>query len=171
MAPTHSRRSTAMGCRRAMVRMHFSSTSRCSESMLGSRLITRSPSSTSRCTNARTESAIWRSTRPPISATLRVISCRSVSKALAVWSTLVVVMSVMVLPEAPSDVVLRALIPRAGEHCTGRIEVDQFAQIHEGRKFRNPRRLLHVVGDDHDCVIVGQLIDELFDLRGRNRVQ
>src|SRR5579862_2211667 len=156
-----------------MVRMAFSSISRCSASIVGSMAMTRSPSSTSRSTRACTASAIWRSASPPISATLRVISCKSVSNALVVWSIRVVVTSVIVLylgiyrhlgiyrrlPEPAGDVVLRARVLRRGEHFARRIEFDQLAEIHEGSEFRHPRGLLHVVGDDHNRIVVGQLVD------------
>jgi hypothetical protein len=96
MAPTISRNSMAIGWRRAMVSIAFSSMSCCMASMVGSVAITRSARSASRSTNARVASEICRSANPPISATLRVISCRSTSKALVVWSTLVVISVIVV---------------------------------------------------------------------------
>src|SRR5580700_5569828 len=136
--------------------------------------MTRSPSSRSRSASAPTASLICRSTSPPISATLRVMSCRSTSNALAVWSALVEY-SVMVLSlrsaEASRDIVLRTLIVRRSEHFAGRVEFDQLAEIHEGGELRDARRLLHVVGDDHDGVVVGQFVDQLFDLGGGDRVE
>src|SRR6202034_4318062 len=110
--------------------------------------------------------------------TLRVISCRSASKARVVWSTLALY-SVMVCylkpdwrsPEAAGDVILGALIARRGEYFAGRIELDQFAEIHEGGELRYPRRLLHVMGDDDDRVVVLQFVDQLFDLGGRDRIE
>src|ERR1700691_4503046 len=174
MAPTISRRSTAIGCRRAMVRMAFSSTSCCSASIAGSVAMTRSASSVSRSTSEVTASASCRSTKPPISATLRMISCRSVSNALAVWSILVVysVMSrYLRLSEAAGDVVLRALIVRRGEHLACRIEFEQFTEIHERCEVRDTGGLFDVLGDDHDRVVVRQFIDQFFDLGRRDRIE
>src|SRR6185503_2543418 len=36
---------------------------------------------------------------------------------------------------------------------------------------RDPGRLLHVMGDDHERVLVLQLVDQVLDLRGRDRIQ
>src|SRR5580700_993854 len=154
MAPTISRRSMAMGCRRAMVRIDFSSMSRCIVSIVGSVAITRSASSVSRSSKACAASEICFSTRPPISATLRMISCRSLSKALAVWSTLVLY-SVIRSPEAAGYIVLRALILRRGEHFACRVELDQFAEIHESGEVGYARGLLHVMSNDDDRIIIG----------------
>ena len=90
-ALTISRRSTAIGWRRAMVSTAFSSISRCSASMLASFATTRLARSASRLESAATESAICFSARPPISATMRPSSCRSMSNALAVCSFIIVV--------------------------------------------------------------------------------
>ena len=73
-AATISRRSTAIGCRRAMVRIAFSSISRCSASIVGSDATTRMASAASRRVSAWIASAISRSASPPISPTLRVSS-------------------------------------------------------------------------------------------------
>src|SRR5215471_19753176 len=75
------------------------------------------------------------------------------------------------LSEAAGDVVLRALIPRRREHVAGRVEFDELAEKHKRGEFRNARCLLHIMGDDYDRVVVGQLVDQLLDLGGRNRVQ
>src|SRR4029079_16444325 len=96
-------------------------------------------------------SAISRSARPPISATFRVSSWRSLSKALAVCSFIIGVRS-PTSAEASGDVVLGAPVVRRGEHSAGGVELDQLAEIHEGGEIGHPRRLLHVVGDDDDRV-------------------
>ena len=60
---------------------------------------------------------------------------------------------------------------RRGEDLAGRAELDQLAEIHEGGEVRDARRLLHVVGDDHDRVVGLQLVDQLLDLGGRDRIE
>ena len=50
-------------------------------------------------------------------------------------------------------------------------ELDQLAEIHEGGEVGDARRLLHVVGDDDDRVVVLQLVDQLLDLGGRDRIE
>jgi hypothetical protein len=68
--PTISRRSTAIGCRRAIVSTARSSISACSASMLGSLATVRWARSASRRASASTASAICFSASPPISATI-----------------------------------------------------------------------------------------------------
>src|SRR5882724_10270341 len=167
MAPTISRRSTAIGWRRAMVNTARSSIVRCRLSISVSEATTRWPSATSRRTSASTESTIMRSARPPISATSRVSSWRSLSKALAVCSEAMIVSSA----ESAGDVVLRASIARRGEELAGVVELDQFAEIHEGGLVGDAGGLLHVVGDDRDRVVLGQFLDQFLDLGGRNRIE
>src|SRR4051794_39421862 len=167
MAPTISRRSTAIGWRRAMVNTARSSISRCRLSISTSAATTRRPSATSRRTSASTDSTIMRSARPPISATSRVSSCRSLSNALAVCSEAMFFSSA----EPAGDVVLGTPIVRRGEDFVGLVEFDQFAQIHEGGLVRDARRLLHVMGDDGDGVVLRQLLDQFLDLGGRDRIE
>src|SRR4051812_12576465 len=175
MAPTISRRSTAIGWRRAMVSTARSSMMRCRLSISASAVTTRLPSATSRRTSASTESTIRRSARPPISATRRVNSCRSLSNALAVCSLAIIVSSaigsVPSSAEAAGDVILGPPIARRGEDLVGVVELDQFAEIHESGLVGHARGLLHVVGDDRDRVVLGKLLDQLLDLGGRDRIQ
>src|SRR6266481_6960092 len=167
MAPTISRKSTAIGWRRAIVNTARSSIVRCSLSISVSAATTRWPSATSRRTSASTESTIMRSARPPISATSRVSSWRSLSNALAVCSETMVVSSA----EPAGDVVLRASIARRGEYLAGVVELDQLTEIHERGLVGDARGLLHVMGDDRDRIVLGQFLDQFLDLGGRNRVE
>src|SRR4051794_13467502 len=73
--------------------------------------------------------------------------------------------------EPAGDVVLGASIARRGENLVGFVELDQLAEIHEGGLVGDARRLLHVMGDDGDGVILRQLLDQLLDLGSRDRVQ
>src|SRR5262245_41537640 len=75
------------------------------------------------------------------------------------------------LAEAARDIVLRASIARRGEHLARGIELDQLPKIHEGGEVGDARRLLHVVGDDHDRVVLFELVDQLLDFGGRDRVE
>src|SRR5437016_2259686 len=176
--PTMSRRSTAIGWRRAMVRMTFSSISRCKASIEGSSALTRLASSTSRLASAITASAICFSASPPISATMRASPSRSTSKALMVCSDISIALKFLGRlagrrrsAEAPGDVVLRAAIARSREHLARQIELDQLAEIHEAGEVGHPRGLLHVVGHDDDRVVLLELIDQLLDLGGRDRIE
>src|SRR4051794_25814200 len=83
--------------------------------------------------------------------------------------------------KATGHIVLGALIVRVGEDLLGAVELDQHTRTHvtdlvhfggeESAAIRNPRRLLHVVGDDDDRVLVLHLDHELFDTAGRDRVE
>src|SRR5216684_7594574 len=167
MAPTISRRSTAIGWRRAMVNTARSSITRCKLSISASLATTRLPSAISRRTSASTDSTIMRSASPPISATSRVNSCRSLSNALAVCSEAMFLSSA----EPAGDVVLGASIARRGEYLVGLVEFDQFTEIHEGGLVGDARGLLHVMGDDGDGVVLRQFLDQFLDLGGRNRIE
>src|SRR4249919_1768757 len=174
-APTISRRSTAIGCRRAIVSTAFSLISACRASMLGSPATVPSARSASRRASASTASAICLSASPPISATIRVSSWRSTSKAFAVCSGITIYFILAGEPcdlaETAGDVVLRAAIARRGEHLARGVELDQLAEIHEGGEIGDARRLLHVVGDDHDRVVLFELVDQLLDLGRRDRIE
>src|SRR5689334_17182361 len=167
MALTISRRSTAIGWRRAIVSTARSSISRCRLSISRSAATTRCPSATSRRTSALTLSVIMRSARPPISATRRVNSWRSLSNALAVCSDAILFSSA----EAAGDVVLGAPVARRREDPVGVVEFDQFAEIHEGGLVRDARRLLHVMGDDRDRIVLAELVDQLLHLGGGYRIE
>src|ERR1700730_500773 len=167
MAPTISRRSTAIGWRRAMVSTARSSITRCRLSISTSAATNRLPSATSRRISASTDSTIMRSARPPISATRRVNSCRSLSNALAVCSEAMILSST----EPAGDVILRASIARRRENLGGVVEFDQFADIHEGGLVGDARGVLHVVRDDRNRVVLRQFLDQFLDLGGRDRIQ
>src|SRR5262249_45876437 len=174
-APTISRKSTAMGWRRAIVSTAFSSISACSASISGSAATVRCARSVSRCASASTASATCFSASPPISATRRVSSCKSMSKALGGWSEMTIGFGLAGgradLDGGPRDVVLSASIARRGEHLARGIELDQLPEIHKGGKVGHARRLLHVVGHDHDRVILFELVDQFLDLGGGDRIE
>src|SRR6267142_635280 len=150
-----------------MVSTARSSITRCRLSISASAATTRWPSTTSRRISASTDSTIMRSARPPISATSRVNSCRSLSNALAVCSVAMFFSSA----EPAGDVVLGTSIARRGEDLAGLVEFDQFPKIHEGGLVRDARRLLHVMSDDGDRVVLRQFLDQFLDLRGRDRIE
>src|SRR3982751_815598 len=60
---------------------------------------------------------------------------------------------------------------RVSEDLRGVADLDQLPEMEEGGSLRNSSRLLHVVGDDHDRETLLELVDKLFDLRRRNRVE
>src|SRR6266849_11112667 len=150
-----------------MVSTARSSITRCRLSISASAATTRCPSPMSRRISASTDSTIMRSARPPISATSRVNSCRSLSKALAVCSEAMFFSSA----EPAGDVVLGTSIARRRENLAGLVEFDQLTQIHEGGLVRDPRGLLHVMCDDGDGVVLRQFLDQFLDLGGGNRIE
>src|SRR5262249_33858665 len=74
-------------------------------------------------------------------------------------------------PKAAGDVVFRLFFARAAEHLLGRARLDQPALEEERRLVGYARRLLHVVRDDDDGVVLLQLADEVFNRLGALRVQ
>src|SRR4051794_21047300 len=167
IAPTIWRKSIAIGWRRAIVSTARSSIRRCRPSTSTSAATTLIPALTSRRTSASTDSTIMRSARPPISATSRVNSCRSLSNAFAVCSEAMFFSSA----EPAGDVVLGTSVARRGEKLAGLVEFDQLPKVHEGGLVRDARRLLHVVGDDGDGVVLRQFLDQFLDLGGGNRIE
>src|SRR5258706_7491311 len=73
--------------------------------------------------------------------------------------------------EAAADVVFGRADARLHEDLAGLAELDQLAEVHEGRVVRNAGGLLHVVSHDHDRVALLQLLHQLLDLLRRDRVQ
>ena len=67
------------------------------------------------------------------------------------------------LPESSGHVIARLGVDRVGEDPLGVAVFDELPQVHEGGVVGNPRRLLHVVGHDHDRVLAAQQINKLFD--------
>jgi hypothetical protein len=65
---------------------------------------------------------------------------------------------------------LSPLDSRVGEDLGGVADLDELAQMEEGCALRHARRLLHVVGDDHDRELAAQVVDQLLDPRGRDWV-
>jgi len=92
---------------------------------------------------ARVASAICRSAKPPISATLRFDlpgdRCRMPWRMVDPGGV------DMRSPKRPVDVVLGALVVRRSEHLARRIELDQLAEIHKGREVGNARRLADIL--------------------------
>src|SRR6476661_1333192 len=98
---------------------------------------------------------------------MRVISCKSTSKALAVCSFIMVVILAGgsgQSAEAAGDVVLGAPVARRREHVGSRTEFDQLAEIHERGEVGNAGGLLHIVSDDHNRIVALQFVDQLLDL-------
>ena len=58
-----------------------------------------------------------------------------------------------------------------GKNAFGLVELDQLAEIHEGRVVGAAGGLLHVVGDDGNAVVVFQLGDQLFDPLSTQRIE
>src|SRR6266568_716393 len=76
-----------------------------------------------------------------------------------------------VLSESPRNVILGLFLLRGGEDLLGHPAFNHFPQVEKGGDVGDPGRLLHVVGDDDDGVPLLQLLDQLLDLQGRDRVE
>src|SRR3954454_1029553 len=79
--------------------------------------------------------------------------------------------------EASGDVGLGGLLLGVAEDLAGGVHLDEptgFAgagEVEEGGVLGDTRGLLHVVGDDHDRVLAAQLVDEVLDRGGGDRVE
>src|SRR5512145_1924316 len=111
----------------------------------------------------------WVSTRPPICSTWVRRRLSSSSNWLErCWLSF---MSVPFLAHAAGNVVFGALVLRLDEDLVGLAEFDHLAEEHIGGVVGNARRLLHVVGDDQDGDALLQLMHQLLDGTGGDRVK
>src|SRR5574343_668504 len=113
--------------------------------------------------------ATWASTRPPISSTRVETPLSSASNWVDRCFSVIAMLPGSA--EAAGDVVLGVLLLGLHEQVTRGPELDQVAQVHVGGVIGHAGGLLHVVGDDDHGVVVTQLVDQLLDLAGRDRVQ
>src|SRR5262245_57046253 len=74
-------------------------------------------------------------------------------------------------PEPSGDVVLRAPVPWVVEDHLGGAFFHQITKMEEGGALRYARGLLHVVGDDDNGVVALELVDQLLDMRGGDRIE
>ena len=74
-------------------------------------------------------------------------------------------------PNFPETYCSVRLVAWVGEDLVRRGDLDQLAAQHERGRVGDPRRLLHVVGDDRDRHPLLQLRDQLLDAQRRNRVE
>src|SRR5687767_1976555 len=119
--------------------------------------------SPSRSSSAIITRRIWSSTSPPMASSVCFSASSSSWKCRCMMSSR--------LPEPAGDVVLRALVAGIGEELARDAGLDQLSEQHEASVVRHPRRLLHVVRDDHDRVAVLQLEHQLLDPGGGDRVE
>src|SRR3990170_4202668 len=167
---TMVRRSLARGCCVAMSSRHFSSVSYRLRLMLRSSAMTCRASSTFCVLRASIPRWTAASTIPAITSISSCIPESCCSKAVRV-----IVLSL--LSEAAGDVVFRPLVLGESEDV-GRVPVfDQLpgaafmGEQHERRVVRHAGRLLHVVRDDDDGELLGQLPDKVLNLERGDGVQ
>src|SRR4051812_29523959 len=135
---------------------------------LSSSTARRAPSQ-SRFIRQRIDSRIACSARPPIWLIMARSWSSSSSKAFNVWGCPVAICLSSAV--AAGDVVAGALDPGVGEDLRRLPELDESAEVEEGGLLRDPRGLLHVMGDDDDGVSPVKLVDQFLDLGGGDRVE
>src|SRR5918994_6597292 len=100
--------------------------------------------------------------------------------ASATWGTVGRLLSMAVSSpgsaEPARDVILGELVLRAGEQAASRPLLDHIARpvlghVEEHGPVRGAGGLLHVVGHDHDGVLLLELEHELLDLERRARIE
>src|SRR3954468_23784612 len=163
------RRSFAAGWRRTMTWLQSPSSATSLAFTLRSLAMISSSAAISPLPRPSTARRICDSTSPPICSTRERIESRSRSYCFDACS--LAPMGDPRLAEPAGDVVLGLLLLRLDEQLVGDAELDHLAQIHVGREIRHARRLLHVVGDDQDRDALLQVVDQLLDQRGRDRVE
>src|SRR6187401_349268 len=166
-----ARRSCATGWRLAITCNAASSIS------ASYRLILRSRSSTSVAIErsqpeyALTASCTWSMTSAPMATACTCSDDRSPSNARAVWSSRLSDMGLDESAEATRDVVFGELVSRIREDAIGLAHFDEITEVEVRRALRHARGLLHRVRDDHDRVALAQFLHEIFDSRGRDRIE
>src|SRR5204863_1696136 len=126
--------------------------------------------SVSRWTRQRIASSIACSARPPI--WLISARSRSMSSSNALSVCPLACCMVLLRSAVPAgDIVLRARLARVGEDLRRLAVLDQLTKMEKGRPLRHTCRLLHVVGDDGDRIAAAQLVDQLLDLGGGDRIE
>ena len=78
---------------------------------------------------------------------------------------------VFALPEPAADIVFCFLICGIRENALGGVHLDQLAFKEKCSFVAASRGLLHVVSDNHDCVLVPEFIHEFFDGKCATRVK
>src|SRR6056297_1255453 len=165
MTDRMTRRSTAVGARRAITRAASSFRRSSSSSIVLSLARTLSASSWSRVSNAWAESRMACSTSPPIFMIRAWIPSRSRSNALAIcsWFT--------ILSNPSGDVAFGAAVFGVCENLRRIAVFHEVAQVKERGFLADARGLLHRVGHDHNGVVLAQFVDQFLDLGGGDRVQ
>ena len=69
------------------------------------------------------------------------------------------------------DIAFGARVLRGGEDLRGVAVFDQMAEVEEGGLRADARGLLHGMGDDHDAIVLLQLVDEFLDARRGDGVE
>src|SRR5438105_6428718 len=75
------------------------------------------------------------------------------------------------LSKLTSYVIFRSRLFRVGEELLGGPALDELAHVEERSRIRNASGLLHVVRHDDDGELLAKLVDQLLDLRRRDRIE
>src|SRR5438045_2688797 len=119
----------------------------------------------SRSSSARMDWLMESSTMAPMRSRRSLMSSMSLSK----WRCMVP--SSHGSAESPGDVILGHLFTRGHENRLRLAVLHELPEHEERRAVGDAGGLLHVVGDDHDRVIVLQLVDQLLHLGSGDRIE
>src|SRR5262245_30904125 len=165
------RRSAATGAWSASARSTAPSISTSSRSISTSACSTCRASSALRSITACTALSRIASARLPIRSRVSRSSWRTGSTARVIARPPSPECPAPLSSVAPGDVVARPLDARVGEDLGSGPVLHELAEMEEGGALRDARRLLHVVRHDRDRVATAQLVDQLLDLGGGDRVE
>src|SRR5919109_152909 len=138
----------------------------CSSLIGSSPVSTRSISSKSRAASPLMERRTRSSANPPISSRRDCSTSSSSWKCRTTRSTFhspARRAQLTTLSESAGDIVLGQLLARCREDLLRAVELDELAEPEEGRVVGHARRLLHVVRDDHDRIVLFQVVNQLLD--------
>src|SRR5678816_3398187 len=79
--------------------------------------------------------------------------------------------SIRVLAEAAGDVIFGQLVSGVREHAVGLPDFYQLAQVKIGGALRDARGLLHRMRYDDNGIVLAQLVNQVLDVRSRDRVE
>src|SRR5258708_12314517 len=99
-------------------------------------------------------------------------ACSVSSISATTWSVAVTLSRIIFFgsAETPGNVIVGSSIFRRGENLTGRPYFHELPHEHESGDVRDPRRLLQIVRDHHDAVLLAQTLHRPLAPQGGNRI-
>src|ERR1017187_4250999 len=135
--------------------------------------MTRSLSLTRRARSRSRWVSAWSAWFTAVSAWLAIVSsfCFRTSNSMSKCSIILISFRRQISTEPAGHIIFRLFLRWTGENLPGHVEFHQFAQIKERGEIRHARGLLHVVGHNHNRVVLFQFQDQVLYFRRGQRVE